>query len=144
MALEPGTHGIVAVEPLPVRDEHAAGEWSCSVCGDMHEVRSTWVLTYRPDNGPDLRFILCPSCAKPRIPIHAVIDLDALARMSDSEELQDHVELVQALRSGDSDRYLPLRDADLYRLSEQEGMTVDRYVDDLEGAGVLRRRGPSV
>lgn len=141
MALDPGTHGIVSVEPLPVREEHAAGEWSCSVCGLMHPVRTTWVLTFRPDSGPDLRFILCAGCGKQRIPVFAVIDRDELSSHEGLDDLEEHVDLIVALRSEPEGRYVPIRDADLHRLAQQRGWSTDRFVDELEASGVLRRRG---
>lgn len=143
MPLEPGTHGIVSVEPLRVREEHAAGDWSCSICGLMHPVRSTWVLTYRPDEGPDLRFILCPECGEARTPLLVVLDLEHLAAEDDLEDVTEQVREVARSRAGASDRYIPIRDADLRELAGRRAMDVRTFVEELEERGVLRRRASS-
>ncbi|MDX1659411.1 MAG: hypothetical protein R3343_11365 [Nitriliruptorales bacterium] len=106
----------------------------------MHAVRSTWVLTFRPDVGPDLRFILCEDCAKERLPIHAILDLEKLDSTQGFEDLEEHLELVTALRADPEERYFPIRDADLHRLAQKRGVQTDHLVDELEAAEVLRRR----
>lgn len=140
MPLEPGTHGIVSVEPLRVREEHASGEWSCSICGRMHPVASTWVLTFRPDGGPDLRFILCPDCGRARRPVLAVVDRAGLARDPDLADVRDHIESIARARDAEDDRYLPIRDADLYDLASERDVAVGEFLDDLGQRDILRRR----
>ena len=140
MPLAPGDRGILSVSPW-VGGE-AGSAWSCARCGRGFLTQDSWLVDYRHQGAQQYSFLVCRTCAEELSPLRLTVDLRALERVGDDEELaqvRDLARRVASQRGGGSDE-LSLRWADVHRLAETSGTSPKRLAERLSESGVLIRR----
>ena len=144
LPLAPGDRGILSVSPW-VGGE-AGSAWSCARCGRGFLTQDSWLVDYRHQGAQQYSFLVCRNCAEELSPVRLTVDLRALERVQDDEELEQVRELartVAAQRAGEDSDELSLRWADVHRLADAAGTSPSRLARRLSDAGVLIRCEPA-